>query len=107
MTTEREALEQIIALVEKSEPRPIHPATGELLGRRPNAQKIIDIAQAALDANNIAAAVQAEREACAKECFSAQIHKASYNLSGDTGRGYNFAMRDIAAAIRARKDVTK
>ena len=58
-------------------------------------------------AQAIAAAVLAEREACAKECFSAQIHKASYNLSGDTGRGYNFAMRDIAAAIRARKDVTK
>ena len=58
-------------------------------------------------AQAIAAAVLAEREACAKECFSAQIHKASYNLSGDTGKGYNFAMRDIAAAIRTRKDVTK
>jgi hypothetical protein len=42
------ALEEIKGIVDRSEPVKTHPVTGEEIGRRPNAQKIVDVANAAL-----------------------------------------------------------
>jgi hypothetical protein len=43
-----EALNQIITLIETSEPTSTHPTTGAIIGRRPRAQQMIDIARAAI-----------------------------------------------------------
>lgn len=50
-----DALNKIVELIETSEPTSTHPGTGEIIGRRPRAQQIIDVARAAIRARNEAA----------------------------------------------------